>query len=39
MHGMCLRQGKARRETEPLGDIIDRREDFDIAALAIDDKR
>jgi hypothetical protein len=34
-----LRQRQARLETKPLGCLIDSREDFDIAALAGDDKR
>ena len=39
MHGAGLRQRQARLETKPLGCLIDSREDFDIAALAGDDKR
>ena len=39
MHGARLRQRQARQETKLLGRIIDGCEDFDIAALAGDDKR
>ncbi len=39
MHGAGLRQCHAWRKAEPAGGLIDSREDFDIAALAGDDKR
>ncbi len=39
MHGAGLRQCQAGLEAKPLGCRIDSREEFDIAALAGDDKR